>query len=85
MCVDYRQLNNRNVKDSYVLPRIEEILDSLIYIDMKSEYHQVELEEGHKERNDFTVGPLVFTNLTVANWFIKCTSNLPEVGGGMFK
>ena len=29
MCIDYRQLNKRIVKDSYALPRTEEILDTL--------------------------------------------------------
>ena len=29
MCIDYRQLKKRTVKDSYALPRIEEILDTL--------------------------------------------------------
>ena len=42
MCVDYRQLNNRTVRDAYALPRIEEILDTLAgskyftVLDMKS-------------------------------------------------
>ena len=66
MCVDYRNLNSRTVKDSYALPRIEEIFDVLkgskyfSTIDMKSGYHQVEIEESHKERTAFTVGPLGF-------------------------
>ena len=66
MCVDYRQLNNRTVKDSYALPRIEEIQDTLAgskyftVLDMKSGYHQVELLEEHKCRTAFTVGPLGF-------------------------
>jgi transposase InsO family protein len=66
MCIDYRQLNQRTVKDSYALPRIEEILDALggntyfTVLDMKSGYHQVELEEDHKQRTAFTVGPLGF-------------------------
>jgi len=66
MCVDYRQLNQRTIKDSYALPRIEEILDSLsgakyfTVLDMKSGYHQVEIEETHKQRTAFTVGPLGF-------------------------
>lgn len=66
MCVDYRQLNNRTVRDSYALPRIEEILDTLAgskyftVLDMKSGYHQVELLEEHKCRTAFTVGPLGF-------------------------
>ena len=64
MCVDYRQLNNRTVKDSYALPRIEEILDTLAgskyftVLDMKSGYHQVDVLEEHKCRTAFTVGPL---------------------------
>ena len=66
MCVDYRCLNNRTVKDAYALPRIEEIFDALkgskyfSTIDMKSGYHQVEIQEEHKERTAFTVGPLGF-------------------------
>jgi len=65
MCVDYRLLNNRTIKDAYALPRVEEIFDCLhgkyfSTIDMKSGYHQVELEEEHKERTAFTVGPLGF-------------------------
>ena len=66
MCIDYRQLNQRTIKDSYALPRIKEILDSLggncyfTVLDMKSGYHQVEINEAHKERTAFTVGPLGF-------------------------
>lgn len=66
MCVDFRQLNKRTVRDSYALPRIEEILDILAgskyftVLDMKSGYHQVEVLEEHKCRTAFTVGPLGF-------------------------
>lgn len=66
MCVDYRMLNQKSVKDAYALPRIEEVFDVLTgsaffsVIDMKSGYHQVELEDDHKERSAFTVGPLGF-------------------------
>ena len=66
MCVDYRQLNNRTIRDSYALPRIKEILDTLsgsryfTVLDMKSGYHQVEVLEQHKCRTAFTVGPLGF-------------------------
>ena len=66
MCVDYRNLNSRTVKDSYALPRIEEIFDVLkgskyfSMIDMKSGYHQKAIEETHKERTAFTVGLLGF-------------------------
>lgn len=66
MCVDYRQLNDRTIKDAYALPRIEEILDALggnkyyTVLDMKSGYHQIEIEDQHKPRTAFTVGPLGF-------------------------
>ena len=66
MCVDYQQLNTNTVKDSYALPRSEEILEALggnLYytvLDMKFGYHQVEVEESHKQRTAFTVGPLGF-------------------------
>ena len=66
MCVDYRMLNKRSVKDAYALPRNEEVFDVLhgakyfSTIDMKAGYHQVEIEDQHKERTAFTVGPLGF-------------------------
>jgi len=70
MCINYRQLNQRTIKDAYALPRIDEILDSLAgncffsVIDMKSGYHQVEIDDQHKERTAFTVGPLGFYEYT---------------------
>jgi hypothetical protein len=66
MCVDYRQLNKQSKKDSYALPRIEELLDCCAgskffsVLDMKSGYHQVEILEQHKERTALSVGPLGF-------------------------
>lgn len=66
LCIDYRQLNSRTIKDSYALPRIEELLDSLVgaqlfsVLDMKSGYHQVEIAEQDKEKTAFTAGPLGF-------------------------
>ena len=66
MCIDYRQLNRRTIKDSFALPRIEEILESLggnrhfSVLDLKSGYHQVEIDENDKQYTAFTVGPLGF-------------------------
>lgn len=66
LCIDFRELNQRTIKDSYSLPRVDEILDFLSgnkyfsILDMKSGYHQIEIEEKHKERTAFTVGPLGF-------------------------
>ncbi|KAK3085220.1 hypothetical protein FSP39_000156 [Pinctada imbricata] len=66
LCIDFRQLNQRTIKDNYALPRIDELLESLSgnryfsVLDMKSGYHQIEIEDSHKERTAFTVGPLGF-------------------------
>ena len=63
-CIDYRQLNNRTVKDAYAIPRMEDILDVLhgkswfSSIDLKSGYWQVEVDEPDKACTAFTVGPL---------------------------
>ena len=66
MCVDFRQLNQRTVKDNYALPRIEEMIDHMAgskyfsSLDLRSGYYQVEMEEEHKPRTAFTVGPWGF-------------------------
>ena len=61
-CVDYRQLNERTVKDSYPLPRIDVCLDALAgarrfsTFDLQSAYHQMELDPRDAE----AVGPAPF-------------------------
>ena len=66
LCVDYRMLNTKTIKYSFALPRMEEIFDFphgaryFTTLDMKSGYHQVELEETHKERTAFSVGSIGF-------------------------
>jgi len=55
-CVDYRGLNDRTIKDSYPLPRIDDCLDTLnnavwfSTFDLRSGYHQVAMhpEDAHK-------------------------------------
>ena len=66
ICTDFRFLNSRTINDAYNLPRVDEIFKALSgskyfsVLDMKSGYHQVEIDEHHKEKTAFTVGPLDF-------------------------
>ena len=66
MCVDYRLLNRRTIRDAYSLPRIDETMDSLsgssLYscLDMKQGYYQIEVAEEHKDHTAFSAGPLGF-------------------------
>lgn len=66
MCVDFRELNRRTIRDAYDIPRIDESLDSVAganwftVLDLKSGYFQLEIDESHKPRTAFSVGPLGF-------------------------
>lgn len=60
MCVDYRKLNSRTVRDAYPIPRIEESLDALgkakyfSSLDLMSGYLQVEMAEADQAKTAFT-------------------------------
>ena len=60
LCVDYRRLNAITVKDSYPLPRIDEILASLgkaryfASLDLIMGYHQVEMDQRDRAKTAFT-------------------------------
>ena len=65
-CIDLKKLNNRTLKDSYSLPRIEHVLDQLLgstiftTLDLKAGYWQVEMLEECKPYTAFSCGPLGF-------------------------
>ena len=51
MFIDYRQLKNMTIKNRYLLPRIDDLLDQVggdkIFskIDLRSRYHQVQIRD----------------------------------------
>lgn len=65
LCVDYRKLNMRTIKDAYALPNIEETFSALsgakwfTVMDLKAGYYHVELAEEDKHKTAFTC-PLGF-------------------------
>ena len=58
-CVDYRQINERTMKVSYPLPRIDVCLDALAgatwfsTFDLRSGYHQVEMDVRDSDKTTF--------------------------------
>ena len=65
-CIHFRCLNACMKKDSYPLPRIQEVLESLVgsshfsCLDLKSGFWQIKMDEASKQYTAFTVGNLGF-------------------------
>ena len=59
MCVDFMDLNNECSKDSFPLPRIDQLVDSttghklLTFMDAFSGYNQIKMAEEDQEKTAF--------------------------------
>lgn len=69
--IDFRKLNEKTINDKFPIPQIEEILDSLgkstyfTTLDLKSGFHQIEMEPAHREKTAFSTaqGHFEFTRM----------------------
>ena len=65
-CIDFQHLNACTKKDSYLLPQIQEAMESLVgaghfsCLDLKSGFWQIRMDEVLKQYTAFTVGNLGF-------------------------
>ena len=63
-CIDFWQLNARPKKDSYPLPRMQEMMESMVggrffsTMDLKSRFWQVKMSEKSRQYTAFTVGSM---------------------------
>ena len=65
-CIDFQCLNACTKKDSYPLPQIQEVLESLVdashfsCLDLKSGFWQIKMDKASKQYTAFTMGNLGF-------------------------
>ena len=66
MCVDFTDLNKACPKDSYPLPRIDQLVDStaghqlLCFMDVFSGYNQIKMDEADQEKTSFVTSQGLF-------------------------
>ena len=66
MCVDFTNLNKAYPKDSYMLPRIDQLVDSiaehklLSFMDAFSGYNQIRMDEVDQEKTSFVTSQGLF-------------------------
>ena len=65
-CMDFCKLNVRTKKDSYLLPWIQEVIESLVHagyfssLELKAGFWQIAMDEASKQYTAFTVGNIGF-------------------------
>ena len=85
MCVDFTDLNKACPKDSFPLPRIDELVDStvghklLMFMDAFSGYNQIKLDEEDQEKTAFITSQGLYCSIAFF-WTKECRSYLSKIG-----
>ena len=55
MCIDFRDLNKKTIKNRYHIPRIDELFWANYFskIDLRSRYHQIRMKEEDVQKTAF--------------------------------
>ena len=83
--LDFTDLNKTCPKDSFPLPRIDQMMDStighrlLMFMDTFSGYNQIKMAEEDQEKTAFITSQGLLLLQGNAFWAEKCRSNLSEV------
>ena len=85
MYIDYRDINERTVKDSYPLPRIGELIDKLreaictTHLDLRSAYNQVKMFDDGPTAD--SIAAITFQVLT--SYVAPCLLKMLVMGFGL--
>ncbi|KAK0589177.1 hypothetical protein LWI29_010709 [Acer saccharum] len=86
MCVDFTDLNKTCPKDSFPLPRIDQLVDAtaghelLSFMDAYSGYNQIRMNKIDEEKTSFTTDQGLYCYKVMPFGLKKRRSNVPEVG-----
>jgi hypothetical protein len=56
ICIDYRAINERTVKDSFLLPRVDDLIDKLreanciTHLSLRSAYNNIKMSDMMAQR-----------------------------------
>ena len=87
MCVDFTDLNKACPKDSYPLPSIDALVDSvagcklLSFLDAFSGYNQIKMHPMDEEKTAFNIREIVLLLEGDALWAEERGGHVPEIDG----
>ena len=86
ICVDFTDLNKACPKDSFPLPRIDQLVDStaghklLTFMDAFSGYNQIKMAKEDQEKTAFITSQGLYCYKVMPFWVEECRGYVLEVG-----